>query len=449
MVNRERLTKLMAHEESRFLALHPKSGEAFKNAQKVMPGGVPMSWMAKWPGAYPIFVDTAQGAKFVDLDGNSYIDFCLGDTGSMTGHSPAPTVKAISAQMERGITAMLPTEDAAIVSKELAQRFGLPLWQFTVSATDANRHAIRYCRMITGKSKVIVIDRCYHGSVDETFATLDETGNTVAREGNIGAPVSLSETTRVVEFNNLAAMEAALKHSDVAAILMEPAMTNVGIVLPESGYLESVGELAKKYGVVWIIDETHTISVGAGGMTALHNLKPDFLTIGKAIGGGIPTGTFGMTTEIAAAIAKKIDREVIDTGGIGGTLAGNALSLAAMRATLSEVLTETAFVKMIELGDRWSDGVAAVINECNLPWHVNRLGARSEYMFLNRAPRTGAEAASVGDFELEQYLHLRLLNDGFLLTPFHNMALMSPYTTESDVDAHTEAFRKMCVELTS
>ena len=449
MVNRERLKTLMAHEEARFLALHPKSGEAFKNAQKVMPGGVPMSWMAKWPGAYPIFVDTAQGAKFVDIDGNSYIDFCLGDTGSMTGHSPAPTVKAIAAQMERGITAMLPTEDAAIVSAELARRFGLPLWQFTVSATDANRHAIRYCRMITGKVKVIVIDRCYHGSVDETFATLDETGNTVAREGNIGAPVSLSETTRVVEFNDLAAMEAALRHGDVAAILMEPAMTNVGIVLPDDGYLESVGELAKKYGTVWIIDETHTISVGAGGMTALHNLKPDILTIGKAIGGGIPTGTFGMTTEIAAAIATKIDREVIDTGGIGGTLAGNALSLAAMRATLSEVLTETAFVKMIELGDRWSDGVAAVINECNLPWHVNRLGARAEYMFLNRAPRTGAEAANAGDFELEQYLHLRLLNDGFLLTPFHNMALMSPYTTESDVDAHTEAFRKMCLELTS
>ena len=440
---------LMAHEEARFLALHPKSGDAFKKAKKVMPGGVPMSWMAKWPGAYPIFVESAQGAKFVDLDGNSYIDFCLGDTGSMTGHSPAPTVKAIAAQMERGITAMLPTEDAAIVSKELARRFGLPLWQFTVSATDANRHAIRYCRMITGKSKVIVIDRCYHGSVDETFATLDENGNTVAREGNIGAPVSLRETTRVVEFNNLAAMEAALRHGDVAAILMEPAMTNVGIVLPDDGYLESVGELAKKYGAIWIIDETHTISVGAGGMTALHNLKPDILTIGKAIGGGIPTGTFGMTTEIAAAIATKIDREVIDTGGIGGTLAGNALSLAAMRATLSEVLTETAFVKMIELGDRWSDGVAAVINECNLPWHVNRLGARAEYMFLNRAPRTGAEAANAGDFELEQYLHLRLLNDGFLLTPFHNMALMSPYTTESDVDAHTEAFRKMCLELTS
>ena len=440
---------LMAHEEARFLALHPKSGDAFKKAKKVMPGGVPMSWMAKWPGAYPIFVESAQGAKFVDLDGNSYIDFCLGDTGSMTGHSPAPTVKAIAAQMERGITAMLPTEDAAIVSKELARRFGLPLWQFTVSATDANRHAIRYCRMITGKSKVIVIDRCYHGSVDETFATLDETGNTVVREGNIGAPVSLSETTRVVEFNNLATMEAALKHGDVAVILMEPAMTNVGIVLPDDGYLESVGELAKKYGAVWIIDETHTISVGAGGMTALHNLKPDILTIGKAIGGGIPTGTFGMTAKIAAAIATKIDREVIDTGGIGGTLAGNALSLAAMRATLSEVLTETAFVKMIELGDRWSDGVAAVINECNLPWHVNRLGARAEYMFLNRAPRTGAEAANASDFELEQYLHLRLLNDGFLLTPFHNMALMSPYTTESDVDAHTEAFRKMCLELTS
>lgn len=447
MANRERLAKLMAHEEARFLALHPKSGEAFKNAQKVMPDGVPMSWMAKWPGAHPIFVESAQGARFVDLDGNSYADFCLGDTGSMSGHSPSATVNAITDQMARGITAMLPTEDGAIVSKELARRFGLPLWQFTVSATDANRHALRYCRMVTGKSKIIVIDRCYHGSVDETFATLDENGITVEREGNIGAPISLSETTRVVEFNNLTAMEAALKHGDVAAILMEPAMTNVGIVLPEDGYLENVGALAKKYGAIWIIDETHTISVGAGGMTGIHKLKPDILTIGKAIGGGIPTGTFGITVEFAAAIAAKVDREVIDTGGIGGTLAGNALSLAAMRATLQEVLTETAFVKMIELGNRWADGVAEVIKECNLSWHVSRLGARAEYMFLDRPPRTGAEAASAGDFELEQYIHLRMLNDGFLITPFHNMALISPDTTELDVDAHAAAFRRMCLEL--
>jgi len=449
MINRQHLKALHAREEERFLARTPKSRELFEKAKGVMPGGVPMSWMAKWPGKYPLFVASAQGAHFVDVDGNEFIDLCLGDTGSMTGHSPQATVAAISAQLKRGMTAMLPTDDAVVVSTELARRFGLPLWQFTVSATDANRHAIRYSRLITGKQKIVVIDRCYHGSVDETFATLDSTGATVAREGNIGAPVPLDVTTRVVEFNDLAAMESALKAGDVAAILMEPAMTNVGIVLPDEGYLAAVGELAKKYGVIWIIDETHTISVGPGGMTAQLALKPDFLTIGKAIGGGIPTGTFGMTHEIADQIAKKTEREVIDTGGIGGTLAGNALSLAAMRATLTEVLTEANFATMIALGNRWCDGVEAAITEFRLPWHVNRLGARGEYLFQGHAPRTGGEAARAGDFELDQYIHLRLLNDGFLLTPFHNMALMSPYTTEADVDAHTAAFRAMCQEVVS
>jgi glutamate-1-semialdehyde 2,1-aminomutase len=412
-----------------------------------MPGGVPMSWMTKWPGKYPLFVASAKGAHFIDVDGNEYIDLCLGDTGSMTGHSPAATVSAIKSQLELGMTAMLPTDDSVKVSSELAKRFGLPLWQFTVSATDANRHAIRYARLITGKKKIVVIDRCYHGSVDETFATLDSSGNTIMREGNIGAPVPLAETTRVVEFNDIAGMQRALSHGDVAAILMEPAMTNVGIVLPEEGYLEAVGKLAKQFGVIWIIDETHTISVGPGGMTKELGLKPDMLTIGKAIGGGIPTGTFGMTQEVSDAIAKKTEREVIDTGGIGGTLAGNALSLAAMRATLTEVLTEENFKKMIALGNRWCDGVDAAIKEFGLHWHCNRLGARGEYLFQSKAARTGREAAAAGDFELEQYIHLRLLNDGFLLTPFHNMALMSPYTTEKDVDAHSVAFRAMCSEL--
>jgi glutamate-1-semialdehyde 2,1-aminomutase len=449
MIDRARLKQRHAREEERFLSRTPKSREMFGAASQVMPGGVPMSWMTKWPGKYPLFVASAQGAHFVDVDGNEYIDLCLGDTGSMTGHSPKPTVDAITSQLAKGMTAMLPTDDAVVVSLELARRFELPLWQFTVSATDANRHAIRYSRLITGKQKVIVINRCYHGSVDETFATLDTAGNTVMREGNIGAPVALDVTTRVVEFNDLVAMEAALKNGDVAAILMEPAMTNVGIVLPDDGYLVAVGELARKYGAVWIIDETHTISVGPGGMTADLGLKPDILTIGKAIGGGIPTGTFGMTHEIASQIAKKTEREVIDTGGIGGTLAGNALSLAAMRATLTEVLTDKNFETMIALGNRWCDGVDAAIREFNLPWHVNRLGARGEYLFQGHAPRTGSEAARAGDFELEQYIHLRLLNDGFLLTPFHNMALMSPYTTEKDVDAHTAAFRAMCQELIS
>ena len=447
MIDRNRLSELILREEERFIADHPKSAELFEQAKAVMPGGVPMSWMAKWPGAFPLFVQEAHGSRFIDVDQREYVDFCLGDTGSMTGHSPLPTVTAIREQAGHGITMMLPTKDAIIVSRELAERFGLPLWQFTVSATDANRHVIRYARALTNRSKIIVIDRCYHGSVDETFATLDQMGNTVAREGNIGAPVGLDKTTRVVEFNDLAAMEAALAHGDVAAILMEPAMTNVGIVLPKEGYLQKVGELAKKYGAFWIIDETHTISAGIGGMTKALDLHPDFLTIGKAIAGGIPTGTFGMTHEVASAIKSKVELDLIDTGGIGGTLAGNALSLAAMRATLTEVLTTSAFEKMISLGKRWCDGVDQVIAEFTLPWHCSRLGARGEYVFQQTAPKTGREASDAGDSELEKYIHLRLLNDGFLITPFHNMALMSPATTEADVDAHTDAFRKLCADI--
>ena len=446
-INRDHLKALHKIEEGRFLKLHPKSGELFEEAKKVMPGGVPMSWMAKWPGQYTVFVKSAKGAHFTDVDGNEYVDLCLGDTGSMTGHSPAPTVAAIIEQMNHGFTAMLPTEDAVTVGRELTRRFGLPLWQFTVTATDANRHSIRYARLITGKSKVIVIDKCYHGSVDETFGTLDADGNTIKREGNLGAPVPLDQTTRVVEFNNLAAMEKALAHGDVAAILMEPAMTNIGIVLPDDGYLVAVGELAKKYGAIWIIDETHTISAGAGGMTAQLGLKPDILTIGKAIAGGLPTGTFGMTHDVAARIKEMTSREIIDTGGIGSTLAGNALSLAAMRATLTQVLTDAAFAKMIPLGNAWCDGVDAAIKEFNLPWHCSRLGARGEYLFQTTAPKTGKEAADAGDFELEQYIHLRLLNDGFLITPFHNMALVSPDTTQEDIDAHTAAFRALCADL--
>ena len=449
MIDRDRLAKLRTIEDERFLKNHPKSGELFASAKKSMPNGVPMSWMSKWPGAYPIFVEEAKGASFVDVDGNTYIDLCLGDTGSMTGHSPEATVTAIREQVGKGLSVMLPSKDAEVVSAELASRFNLPLWQFTVSATDANRHAIRYARLITGKSKVIVIDRCYHGSVDETFATLDKSGKTVAREGNIGAPVPLDQTTRVVAFNDLAAMKIALQHNDVAAILMEPAMTNVGIVLPQGGYLKEVEKLAKQFGALLIIDETHTISVGVGGMTGQLSLSPDFLTIGKAIGGGFPTGAFGMTQQVADSIKKMVELEIIDTGGIGGTLAANALSLAAMRATLSKVLTKENFERMIKLGNRWADGVEKVINQYQLGWTVNRLGARAEYMFAPTPPVNGREAADAGDFELEQYIHLRMLNDGFLITPFHNMALISPDTTSADVDAHTSTFEKMCSELTA
>lgn len=448
MINRDRLAQLMESERQRFRNEHPESARLFEAGKKSMTGGVPMSWMSKWPGDFPLFVKDARGARFSDVDGRTYVDLCLGDTGAMTGHSPEATVRAVREQLARGITAMLPTEDALIVSTELARRFGLPLWQFTLTATDANRHAIRYARLITGRQKVLVFDRCYHGSVDETFATLRD-GTVVAREGNIGAPVPLDVTTRVAQFNDLDGVEKALANGDVACLLTEPALTNVGIVLPEPGFLEGLQQLCAKYGTLLIIDETHTISVGPGGMTAQQGLKPDFLTVGKAIGGGVPSGTFGMTHEVADRIAKAVRREEIDTGGIGGTLAGNALSLAAMRATLTEVLTDEAFAKMIPLGERWCDGVDSVIEEFGLGWHCNRLGARGEYNFIDHAPRTGAEAAAAGDFELEQYLHLRLLNEGFLLTPFHNMALMCAATTAEDVDGHTRALRTACLDLLS
>jgi glutamate-1-semialdehyde 2,1-aminomutase len=446
-IDRARLAQLTKVETTRFRETHPESARLFAEAKKVMPGGVPMSWMSKWPGEFPLFVKEAKGARFIDVDGLSYIDFCLGDTGAMTGHSPDATINAVKEQIGRGISVMLPTEDSVIVATEMAHRFGLPLWQFTLTATDANRHAIRYSRLITGRSKILVFDRCYHGSVDETFATLDVQGKTVAREGNLGAPVALDLTTRVVEFNDLAGVEAALAQGDVACVLTEPALTNVGIVLPQPGFLEGLELLCRKYKTLLIYDETHTLSAGPGGMTALYGLAPDFLTIGKAIGGGIPSGAFGMTHDVASRISRLVRRDQIDTGGIGGTLAGNALSLAAMRATLTEVLTPEFFAHMIPLANAWADGVDASIKEFGLGWHCNRLGARAEYLFASQAPQTGAEAAAAGDFPLEQYLHLRLLNDGLLLTPFHNMALMSPETTSEDVEAHSRAFRAMCTDL--
>jgi glutamate-1-semialdehyde 2,1-aminomutase len=442
-VDPARVAELTAVEDALFLRTHPRSQELFERAGHVMPYGVPMSWMAKWPGAFPVFVAEASGAHFRDVDGIEYVDFCLGDTGAMTGHSPEPTVRTVREEVGRGITTMLPTEDSVVVAEELGRRFGLPLWQFTLSATDANRHVIRYARHLTGRPKIVVHDWCYHGSVDETFATLDAAGRTVARRGNIGAPVDPAETTVVVEFNDIDGLERALAGGEVAAVLAEPALTNIGIVLPDPGYHEALRELTRRYGVLLVIDETHTLSAGPGGYTRAHGLEPDLLTMGKAIAGGIPAGAFGMTAEVADRIARSIEREDIDVGGIGGTLAGNALSLAAMRTTLTEVLTDEAFARMLPLGARWADGVDAGIERHRLPWHCNRLGARGEYTFTARAPRTGAEAAAAGDFALEQLLHLWALNRGILLTPFHNMALMSPATTEADVDRHTEVFDEL------
>ena len=446
-LDRGRLARLHDRERASFTAARPRSRELSERARAHMPGGVPMSWMVKWPGDFPVFVEQAAGAHFTCVDGLDHVDLCLGDTGAMMGHSPDATIQAVTRQLSRGITTMLPTEDAIAVSTGLAERFGLPHWQFTLTATDANRHAIRYARLLTGRSKVVVHNWCYHGSVDEAFATLGADGATVSRPGNIGAPIDPAETTRVVEFNDLEALEQALAHGDVAAILLEPALTNIGIVLPDEGYNEGVRELATRYGALLINDETHTICAGPGGYTRAHDLHPDFLVIGKSIGGGIPCGTFGFTDDIADRIARSVELEDIDVGGIGGTLAGNGLSMAAMKATLESVMTPAAFEHMVPLADAWADGVQAGIDAVGAPWHVTRLGARAEYNFSGRPSHDGQEAHDADDFELQQYLHLYALNRGILLTPFHNMALMCPDTTPADVDAHSAMFLECVREL--
>ena len=446
-VDRARLAALTAREADAFAAVRPRSRELAERARGSLLGGVPMTWMMRWAGPYPVFLAEAKGARVVDVDGHEYVDLCLGDTGAMAGHAPDPVVRAVAERAAAGMTAMLPTEDAAWAGEELARRFGLPRWQFTLSATDANRFAIRMCRALTGRTKILVFNGCYHGTVDETFATLREDGTVGVRAGNVGPPVDPALTTKVVELNDLDALEAALAPGDVACVLAEPVLTNIGIVLPDAGFHEALRELTRRTGTLLVIDETHTFSAGPGGYTAVHGLEPDLLTIGKAIGGGVPVGAFGVSAELAERALAQPDADYEDVGGVGGTLAGNALSLAAVRATLGEVLTDEAFARMTALGERLAGGVAGAITAAGLPWHVTRLGARAEYRFTPTPPRNGGESAGAGDEELERFLHLHALNRGVLITPFHNMALVSPATTAADVDRHTEVFASALGEL--
>ena len=446
-LDRTRLKSLTEREQMRFVDDRPKSKAIYERGKKSLLSGVPMNWMVKWAGAFPPIVREAQGAHFYDIDGHRYVDFCLGDTGAMTGHSPFATAKAIEDQVKRGITLMLPSEDAVFVAEELQRRFGLTYWQFALTATDANRFAIRLARQITGRPKILVFNWCYHGTVDETFITLHPDGTSGPRRGNVGPPVDPSVTTRVVEFNDIPALEQALAHGDVACVLAEPALTNVGIVHPAPGFHQALRELTRKHGTLLIIDETHTICAGPGGYTRAEKLGPDFLVIGKPIAGGLPAATYGFTQKVADMILERHSLEDCDTGGIGGTLAGNALSLAAMRATLAKVLTQEAFDRMIPLAERWTAGVQKAIEESRLPWHVTRLGCRAEYLFSPNEPKNGTEAHDAMDFALERFMHLYAMNRGILLTPFHNMALMSPATTSDDVDYHTKVFREALREL--
>ncbi|HET6534465.1 MAG TPA: transaminase [Actinoplanes sp.] len=447
-IDRARLAALTARERSAFADRTPKSAAAYAAAGNLF-GRVPMTWMNKTAAGYPVYVARARDARVTDVDGHEYVDFCLGDTGAMAGHSPAPVVAAVTRRLSElgGASTMLPTEDAAEVGAELSRRFGLSSWSFALTATDANRWAIRLLRAVTGRPRILVNSYCYHGSVDESLIVIGPDGRPRSREGNVGAPCDVTLTSRVAEFNDLDGLARELAYGDVAAVLMEPALTNIGIVLPGPGYLDGVRALTREHGTYLINDETHTFSAGPGGATAAWDLSPDVVTIGKAIGGGIPVGAYGLSADLAARLTGRTDLDLIDMGGVGGTLAGNPVSMAATRATLQEVLTAPAFAGMTEVATAFATGVRKIIEGYRLPWSVAQLGARVEYRFASPAPRTGTESAAGADGELEDFLHLYLLNRGVLLTPFHNMALMSPVTTVGDVDRHHEVFDAALGEL--
>jgi len=438
-IDQSRLKMLTEREESSYSKGHPKSRAVFERAKASLLKGVPMAWMHRWAGPFPIFIREAKGVQVTDVDGHRYLDLCLGDTGALFGHSPAATAEAITRQARRGIASMLPTEDSVWVGENLARRFGLPYWQIYMTATDANKFALRVARHITKRKLILVFDGCYHGSVDETLVNY--------RRDRLFIPqmFDLSLTTRVIQFNDIEALEAALAPGDIACVLCEPAMTNVGIIFPIPGYHEVLREMTRRFGTLLIIDETHTICGGPSGLSGAWNLEPDIFVLGKPIAGGFPAAVMGLSQQVVDRFLVGLPREW--DMGLGGTLSGNALAVAALRATLENVITEAAFNHMIPLAERLNDGIDEIINAAGLPWYVLRLGCRVEYRFHPTPPRNGAEAIAAYETEVDKFIHLYLVNRGILITPLHTMMLISPETTAEDVDHHNRVFRECVGEL--
>ena len=426
----------MERERARFTAANPNSAKLGSDAKRSLVGGVPMHWMADWPTPFPLFVAHAKGARFTDADGHDYVDFCLGDTGTMFGHAPDAVASAIREQSGHGYTTMLPGEDAVWVGEELARRFGLPFWQMTATATDANRYALRWTRAITGREKILVFDGAYHGTVEETMVRL-QNGKTIARPGQLGSVTDFARTTAVVEFNDIQALERALATNEIAAVIAEPALTNIGMVLPDPGFHETLRSLTRNHGTLLIIDETHTISTGPGGWTKAHRLDPDIFVLGKPIAGGIPCAVFGVTADVAARMTAARDRAGGGShghSGMGTTLSANAFAMHAMRANLAYVMTDAAYAHMIRLAQSLREQLTNMITRHNLSWSVTQIGARCEFQFRATPPRTGRQAEQAFHDSLEKCLHLGLLNRGIMITPFHNMMLVCPQTEPSDID---------------
>ena len=432
-VDPARVSALRAEAEALYLGTRPKT-RAAAGAAAHLYQGVPMHWMVDWSTPVPLVVAEATGARLVDIDGHGYDDFCLGDTAALYGHGPAPVAEALATQARRGLATMLPSPDAAIVGELLSKRFGLPYWQIATTASDANRFALRAARALTGRPRILVFDGAYHGAVDETFVGLGPDGRPANRPGLLGEPRDLSALTRVVPFNDLDALEAALADHTVACVIAEPVMTNCAMVLPQPGFHETLREITHRHGTLLLIDETHTLSTAPGGYTAAHGLTPDLFVVGKAIAGGIPAAVWGMSEEVAARLSAVRASAAPGHSGMGTTLSGSPLQLAALRATLEQVATDDAYAHMNALADRLESGIAASIEAAGLPWHVARVGARVEVVRAPRPLGNGGEAKLAHFAALEATIHLALLVRGVLISPFHDMMLCSPATTQAQVN---------------
>lgn len=445
-VPRESLVAFTARETRRFAATRPQTRAALAAGGGPWLAGVPMHWMRDWPMPFPLLVATAKGARLTDVDGYGMDDFCLGDTGSMFGHSPAPVARAIRKQARRGLSCMLPTEDALEAGRLLCKRFGDFRWQVATTATDANRFALRVARAVTGRPKVLVFNGCYHGTVDEAMVTLRD-GRTIARPGLVGQVADLTATAVCVEFNDVAAVEAALAGGDIAAILTEPVMTNSCMVLPEAGFHAALRDLTRRYGTLLILDETHTISSGLGGYARGHGLSPDIFVVGKCVAGGMPTAVWGLAPEIAARFATYDAARAPGHSGMGTTLSGNPMQFACLRATLAEVTTPRAYARMEKGARRLEAGLARVIAAHGAPWHVVRVGARVEFICAPGPLRNGAQATAAHQPALEAALHTALVNRGCLIAPFHNMMLISPATRKRQIRRLIAAFDEILTGL--
>ena len=441
-VSTTRIADLRDSEGEAFRKARPKSAARVGNGLPGFFGGVPMHWMNDWPTPFPIVVDRARGATILDIDGVRLDDFCLGDTGSMFGHSPPPVARAIRRQADRGLTYMLPDEDTLVLGKLLSERFGLPEWQIATTATDANRFALRVARAVTGRPKILVFNGCYHGSVDETMVRLVD-GHPVNRPGLAGEFRDLTEATKVVEFNDIPVLEKALAGRDVACVITEPVLTNSCMVLPETGFHAALRRLTRKTGTLLLIDETHTISTGPGGYTMRYGLEPDLFVLGKPIAGGVPASVWGMSADLARRYRSYNARKASGYSGMGTTLSANPLQFAAMRATLEEVMTEANYTHMERLARRLDAGLTAVIDRYQLPWHVMRVGARVEFICAKDPLKNGGEAEAAHAPALEAAIHVALVNRGVLIAPFHNMMLVSPATTAQQVNRFIAAFAEV------